>query len=414
MSIPLRKLNDQYFASCPLGLEVPLENELKNLGVQIQEVVKRGVNFKATTEQALKIVFHSRIASRLFLKTFNFKIKNEKELYFGIKEINWKRFFDPHLAIKVIVTRSTTDKRYSKFQNTLYLSQVIKDGICDRFKKDNLGRPDVDLKNPDVIINCHLRPSENPHSQKSIATILIDFTGEPLCNRGYRVKDAKAPVRENIAAGIIDLLEWKGDENFIDLTCGSGTFLIEAYIKAKKIPASFMKLNLLQKNEHLKLWNFQKLNIFKSAQNRKAIQKEIKNSHKLLEESKSKKLDCLFHGNDIHYRTVMNLKEDLRYLGWQEDIKVTSVDARDFADYSTQKNLLFSNPPYGKRLDEERSLEDLYYELGENFKNNFKKSRLCVFSANREMLKRISLKHSKKHIISHGSLDCRLVEYLNF
>lgn len=414
MSIVLKKHIDKYFATCPKGFEPALKEELKKFNCKKIVDVSRGVYFECDKVIISNVLINSRISSKIYLVLFDFFVKKEKDIYLGIKSINWPRLFKVDQTFKFLFTQgvSLNLKKKSYFKNTQFLSMLAKDALVDRFKQEINKRPSIDTKAPDVSIHCHLEPNDNKESRKEKVIVMLDLIGKSLGHRGYRRSSQLAPIRENLAAGLLDYMDFK-DENFIDLTCGSGTFLFEAFIKAYKISPRFSDFQGVLLGE--KIWNFQKYSFLDSISKSKEFLRLIKKENNHLKDVLESEPHIIIHGNDFSRRIIEETQRAISNLGVSNFISLSSSNAIRFEEYSFEKNLLFSNPPFGNRLGEiDEKTENLYYELGENFKNTFKESRFGIISSERSLLKKISLKPSLKHPFTHGGTDCLLYLYNQF
>lgn len=417
MGKELNILKNQFFVSCPRDMESLLKDEIIALGIEKATCDYGGVFVECKAAQAIDIILHSRFASRVFMKLFTFDIKREKDIYFEAKKHKWKSTFhlDQTFKINTILGHSPNGKRNSQFRNSMFLGLQLKDAIVDRFREDTKSRPNVDPVDADVPIVMHVRPYDNEFSTKELVTISIDLCGIPLSNRGYRVESFAAPLRENLAAAAIKLTNYDGSTPLIDIMCGSGTLAIEAALKAGNIPASFLLAKQYQKNPKRSPWRFTDYHFFtrdKFLQNHlnKKVMEVIEQTKKGIEKLKEQKPIMAFDINKSH--TQMSMANiDAAML--TDVIKVTKADATTLPNpFKEDSPIVICNPPYGHRLQaEDRELEDLYFELGENFKNNYKNSTAFIFTGNIPLLKKISLKTSSRHILYNGNIECRLAEY---
>ena len=244
MKKDIKKLTDQFFAVCPIGLEEILAEELQNMKISEFEIRKGGIQFSCSNFKAIELILTTRIASRVYKQLFQFEIQNEKNLYHHAKDIKWKSILTPDETFKIttIQNRSQDGKKWSGFKSPLFLSQTLKDALVDNLRNKYGERPSVDKDRPDVSIILHVEPVNDPESKKEMATISVDMCGFSLHERAYRKsRTFEAPLKENLAAGIIKLTGYT-DQVLIDPMCGSGTLLIEAMLIRANIPASFMKL----------------------------------------------------------------------------------------------------------------------------------------------------------------------------
>lgn len=408
------KYKNAFFASCPTGLESLLEKELIKLGAPKTVKTKGGVHFDAYPEIAIKMILTSSIASRVYKKLYGFEVKVEKDIYYNAKEIKWKGVFDLEqtFRINVIQGKSPQGTKRSKFENSMFLGQLLKDAIADRFRDDLGERPYVDKVDPDISFLMRVEPNDNPHSQKENITILIDMSGVSISNRGYRVKSFSAPLRENLASGLLQLAGYDGSQNLVDGMCGSGTFLTEASLIKWNIPTSFIHLQNNKEFGDDLPWTFLRHNYYKKDKYLK------ENTEKLIEQlwdqtqinmKKIKPGTIIGYDNDDNALDIATY--NMKVAGILEGVTIHNEDSTKISK-PQETGIFIANPPYGERLGQVEQLESLYHELGENLKNNFKDYKAYIFTGNMPLLKRISLRTSKKEILFNGNIESRLAEYL--
>jgi len=392
-----------YFASCSLGLETVLSKELQSFGAKQVTIARGGAEFKGNSS-AISAILNSRVASRILKKVCSFEAPDEKTLYRNAVQISWSKIFDVNLTFKIQAIISN-----QVFKNSVYLSQLFKDAVVDSFRKTTGKRPNVKLNNPDV--NLILR-AERLGTYSAKVSIYIDLCGTPLHERGYRINSGPAPLKENLAAGILLVSEWDNNSDvFIDTMCGSGTFLIEAALIKFDIPPSFVRI------KSKKPWAIEKLNFFKEKPELKvAFDTEIKNCRQKsmagLEKAKSSPVRIF--GYDINDVAIMGAKENIMLAGLGSTIKVTQGDAIKITPpviNPEPKSIVLCNPPYGERLGEKEKMDELYYLYGENLKNEFKGYSAVIFTGNFESAKKISLKPQYKTPLFNGKIECRVFRY---
>jgi 23S rRNA G2445 N2-methylase RlmL len=410
MASEITKIKDIFFASCPSGLEQVLEEELKKIGIENTKAQTGGISFQCPMEMALKVILYSRIASKVFKVQYAFEIKIEKDLYFEAKKIKWKALFDLTQTFKIHtqLISSFDKKKRSKFKNSLFMSQQLKDAIVDRFRDDNKERPSVSLDRPDIDLYVRIQPNINPFSVKEDVSIMVDLCGEPLHQRGYRQKFVDAPLKENLAAGILKLIAKTKKQNFIDGMCGSGTFVIEQMLMDLGIAPSFLKVKRYVEKEERYLWAFENLLMFtKDKYLIEAFDKLISKVYKDTQKCLKKEATCQYLAYDNDARSVESTSYNATYAGLKEFIKVSKKDATTIKP--VDNCVFFANPPYGERIGAD--LENLYHDLGENLKKNFKGTKAYILTGNLILLKKISLRTSKRIPLFNGKIECRLVEY---
>lgn len=410
----ITKYKNAFFASCPTGLEELLEAELLNLGAGGTKLTKGGVHFESYPEVAIKSILYSRIASRVYKKLFGFTVKVEKDIYYRAKEIKWKGVFSLEQTFKIQTLQGKSPKgtKRSKFNNSMFLGQQLKDAIADRFREDTKERPNVDKFNPDISLLLHIIPNDNPHSQKEDVTILIDMSGQTLSNRGYRVKSFSAPVRENLAAGILKLAGYTGKETLVDGMCGSGTFLAEAVMMKFDIPACFIRLKDHKEHNDELPWAFLSHNYYtKDKYLKENTEGFIEEAYAQTQTALKKIKTGTIYGYDIDGSALDIAGYNLKLADLLAGISLEQGDATKISKPNSDGGIFIVNPPYGERLGEDDDLDTLYHELGENLKKNFKEYNAYIFTGNMPLLKKISLRTSKKHILYNGNIESRLAEY---
>lgn len=360
------------------GGEEILAGELRSIGVTEINIRPSAVEFFGDEEIMYKANLYCRTALRI-LKPFSvFKVKDEIELYTKCKEITWEEYMSAEdtFAIEAV-------SFHEKLNHTLYISQKIKDSIADRFRERINKRPSVDLNNPRYTIHAFV--------EKDKCTLSFDSSGNSLHKRGYRVSATEAPLNETMAAGLIMLSGWKGERNFYDFMCGSGTFLIEAAMLTLNIPPGIFRRS----------FGFHRWKDFNSLLWEEIILKaksEIKTE-----------TGINISGADISDDAVRSALINIKQAGLE---KFISVERKPFGESLPEgsNGTVILNPPYGGRLDDE-NLFSLYEEIGNHVKKNFSGHDVWILTANREASKRIGLHQSKKIRIYNGPLECRFMKF---
>jgi putative N6-adenine-specific DNA methylase len=409
----MKKYRFEYFASCPTGLEPLLASELKDLGAKVVEPIRGGVQFEAFHEIALKAILHSRLASRIFKFLYKFEVHSEKDYYLEATEIKWKSLMEVSHTFRLTTIFGDLPYEREEFRNSQFANLKLKDAIVDYFRHHEGERPSVAKDFPDVAFLARIdRGVEKPYA----VTLMYDLCGDPLNQRGYRMAKTEAPVKENVAAGILKLVNWNPQtENLIDGMCGSGTFVIEGALIAGEIAPSYLKVERHLKNPDYKQWTFLNYPWFSKDEFL------IKNFDKMLHEisqstlqglEKLSKLKGHISGNDLSEMSLNSTRENLKKAKLHHIIELSQVDAR-ILNPGPNKCLFICNPPYGERLEhgEEEKLKALYQGLGDHWKHNYKGHRAALFTGNLEMLKVVGLKTTKRHIIFNGDIECRVAEY---
>ncbi len=214
------------FATHPLGFSDLIEQELLGCGGEVTTRTTAGIGFTGNLECAYRMCLWSRIANRILLQIDTFDAPEPDALYYGIQRIDWQMHLHPtgSIAVDFVTARS-------QINHSLYGAQRVKDAIVDQLRDATGARPNVDLEAPDVRINVFL--------DRDRASVAIDLSGESLHRRGYRQAQGPAPLKENLAAGLLLRAGWpqiaRDGGALLDPMCGSGTFAIEALMMAADI-----------------------------------------------------------------------------------------------------------------------------------------------------------------------------------
>lgn len=368
----------RFFAPCPRGLEGVLGAELETFGAKLLKLSDGGVAFSGSWLVMMKANLESRIASRILWLLEEKPYRDEKDIYQLAKRIDWSELFSVNCTIKVNVTAIR-----SSLNSLDFASLRIKDAVCDHFREKVGARPSVDTKSPDIRIHLFLKDK--------MASIYLDTSGEALFKRAYRVTQGEAPLRENLAAGIIALSGWKVEEPFYDPMCGSGTFLVEAALMALNIAPG--------KNRHFAFEKFA------------SFQEKIWQDYRTQRLSEEKKRESLpIYGSDLSGDMVVCAKENLNAAGLEGVVNLKQVNMLE-ASAPASSGVLIANPPYGVRLSDQEKLDALYPEMGHMLKQKFAGWRAYILSADPMLAKSIRLAASKRIVLFNGALECRLLEY---
>lgn len=397
-----------FFASCAVGMEDLLASELKTVGVEQGHIQRGGVDFTCDDITAIKAVLHTRVASRVYKRLWEFEANSEKDIYDKSVVLDWKDVMDLKQTFKIRTIFEHGAKTVGKFKNSMYASQILKDAIADNFRTNFGSRPNVDKDNPDI--DLVLRVMEKR------ASILLNICGAPLNQREYRVETVEAPIKENLAAGLIALSKWKpATEPFIDSMCGSGTFCIEAAMIKADIPPSFLKLKKFVENSE-QPWSFLKHIYFENdAQLKDLFTEEAKT---LLEKTYGN-LDAIKYdpptifGFDLDSAAVGIARNNIKATMLDKMIVISRGNAAKITPPATaKKGIIICNPPYGERLGLTQELRSLYVEYGTNLKRNFRDWRGFVFTGSEQLAKLVPLKPTSKIRLFNGDIECFLLEYL--
>ncbi len=364
-------------AKTSYGLEEVLVEELRQLGVTEVELATRAVMFEGTKETLYKANLWLRSANRLIVPIKTFKIKSADDLYDKVKEIAWEDIFtiDQTFAIDSTVFSEI-------FNHTKFAAFKTKDAIADRFREKFDKRPDVDTGQPHIRINLHIGKEDD-------VTISLDSSGDPLFKRGFRESQSLAPIKEDLAAGMILMSGWDKKSNFIDLFSGSGTILIEAAMIACNIPPNINRAVFGFMN-----WKTYDETLFNEVVD-DALDKEIGFDFKII-------------GVDMDARVMGMARANIEAAGLTDKIELHKKDFKDF-EAPQLTGVIVCNPPYGERIGE--NVDELYTEFGDNLKTRYDGWNAWMISSNMGALKKVGLRPSRKIKLFNGSLECRFMKY---
>lgn len=377
MNQEVRKL----FVTCSQGLEPLLVEELKEMGYGSIREGFRGVYVEISSIEAIyRINYLSRLGGRVLLPLKDFRCFNQNDLYKAAYEIDWSQYIAPGKTLAI-----DANVNHRKLKNSLYAAQVVKDAICDRLRKERGIRPTVDTKEPDVQLNLFIHQDQ--------AILSFDTSGKPLHKRGYRVETVEAPLQETLAAAVLRIAKYDGEETLYDPCCGSGTFLIEAALIATKTAPGYLRTQ----------WGFCQLPEF-SQEGWLKVKAQIDAERTPLRHGK-------IHGSDKSRNAVRAAKLNLRAAGFLQVVDVREADFRDVVP-SAIPNLVVVNPPYGRRLEDEDVLVRLYRALGDFMKQKtVKPARGFVFTGSLNLAKEVGLAPKRRYVMNNSGIESRLLEF---
>jgi putative N6-adenine-specific DNA methylase len=370
---------EQFFATCPRGLEGVLAAELAALGAGEVQGVDGGVAFSGDPGLCYRANLESRVASRVLRQVGAAPYRTEHDIRAAALELPWPRFFDVRRTIRVNVSAIKSPVRSLDF-----VSLSVKDAVCDAFRATAGSRPDVDTRAPDVRIHAFLTEKH--------ATFYLDTSGDPLFKRGWRTAAGEAPLRENLAAGILKLTGWVPPAPLFDPMCGSGTFLVEAAMMALDAAPGLNRG-----------FGFEKLADFDATawrELRAQAQARRKPSHPLP-----------ILGADKSGTVLGFARENLQATGLDSAVALKQMAILDASPPFDQPGTLVMNPPYGERTGEQEELAAFYPMLGDALKQRFAGWTAWIFTADLRLPKLIRLTASRRIPLYNGALECRLFKY---
>ena len=374
----LYQQHSQFFSQHAPGSEKAARNELIKLGAQSIKDGHLGFYFKSDISNIFKIVYESRISTRILAPLVHFECHSEKYLYKTAKQINWNDFLTSSKTFSINANVS-----HSKIRNSRYASYILKDAIVDQFRENDDQRPNVNKYFPDLQLNLYIHQNS--------ARISLDLGGGSLHKRGYRKNSIDAPMQENLAATIIDFAEWDQKTIIYDPFCGSGTLLIEAAMKFTNTPSAYLRPK----------FGFLRLPEFDAAE----WNKLKSNSNKYIRD-----LPCgLIKGSDINKNAIDNAKKNFKLLNFNSKIEIETMDFKNISNLT--EHLIITNPPYGLRQKNPYEASIILKEFGDFLKQKCSGSTAVVYFGEKILAKKLGLKPNAKIPLNAGGLEGILCRY---
>ncbi len=353
------------------GLVDVLSSELNDLDVSVKKKGVNWVEFEANWLGCLRVNSESKIASRVILPVLDFKAFTEDELYNSTLRHDFTQYIDSDQTLSVAASTS-----FSNIRDQRMVGLKVKDAIVDQFREKTGSRPSIDRLSPDLRIYVRL-----VHNSVSIA---VDTSGRSLSDRGYRIEAGLAPLKENLAAGLLKIAGYTEDVCLLDPMCGSGTFLIEAALMA-----SGRRL----RQRPFALQNFKKFRDLK-----------------YINETPINKKPLKIFGSDYDIGLIGRAKNNAERAGVSSLIQFARTDFHNLTA-PAETGIIIVNPPYGERLLKNENLELLYKDFASVLKKSFKGWTAWLLSGNPELTKALRLKAEKKYLVTNGDIECRFLGY---
>jgi putative N6-adenine-specific DNA methylase len=369
---------EKFFATCPRGLEPLLAEELRQLKAEKIHAVGGGVEFSGDFPLCYQANLESRIASRVLWQVGMGRYRNEDDIYRIAFALPWNDWFEPDRTIRVDVSATR-----SPVTSLGFVTLKIKDAVCDKIRRLSGRRPSVDTRQPDIHIQGYLTDRN--------FTLYLDTTGEPLFKRGKRIAAGEAPLRENLAAGILRFAGWRPGIPLLDPMCGSGTFLLEAAQMAVDVAPGLGRHFAFEKLKNFDQRRWQGLSQQSAARRKPTAFLSI-------------------YGSDLSGEAVRAARTNLAAAGLEPFVNLTRANVLEISAPASE-GIIVSNPPYGVRLGEQQELTEFYPKLGDVLKKKFTGWRAYLLSADMRLPKLIRLAASKRTPLFNGALECRLFEY---
>ncbi len=370
---------NQYFATVARGLEMLAVQELEQLGADDVEPGFCGVAFTGDRPLLYHVNLWARLPFRILMKLHEFPCQDTEDLYRGIQTIDWSQYLTPDLTLAVKATGKS-----EPLNHTHFTALQVKRAIVDQ-QQERLGdRSNVELQSPDVQISVHL--------ERDVCTVSLDSSGQSLHRRGYRPAVGAAPLKESLAAALIQLSGWQPEQMFYDPLCGSGTLPLEASLKALNIAPG-----LFREQFGFETWLDADLPLLE-----KLIESAEANQHQ--------SIPAPIWGSDRDEDVIEQAIANATNCGVLNHVYLAAIDLADVAA-PADSGVILCNPPYGERLGRDSDLGAFYKQLGDVLKQRFKGWTAFVLSGNKELSQAIGLKSSQRFAVYNGTLPCQLMKY---
>ncbi|CAJ4952647.1 methyltransferase domain protein [Burkholderia pseudomallei] len=405
-----------FFAPCPRGLEAALAAELAQIAARhaiapydAGAQVPGGVHFRGAWAAGMAANLHSRIASRVLLKIAHRPYRNEQDVYALALEQPWERWFASTQTLRVDITAIK-----SPLMSLEFATLRVKDAICDRLREKTGARPSIDTAQPDVRVFAFLTAGD--------CTLYLDTSGEPLFKRGWRLDKGAAPLRENLAAGILRLAGWTPGTPLYDPMCGSGTFVAEAAQIALGVAPGVERRFGFEKLKQYDITAWQTLKVAAMDAKRAA---------------RGKRDDLLIFGSDISGDMLEKARANLERAG-VPSLWLKQIDARNMTPPAAAPGVIVTNPPYGERIEvrgrgprgdvretgknrggdeafrrthADSPDSEFFRALGDALKQRFAGWQAFMLSSDRTLPGQLRLRESAKTPLFNGALECRLFRF---
>jgi len=380
-SVSINAIDEENFnlvAICMQNLEEELAEELRLLGAKDIRIQKRAVEFKANLELLYKANIWLRTAIKVLKPIYEFKAKNDLQLYERAKAIAWERIFSEEETFMIDYAVNSPFFTHSQFA-----ALRLKDAIVDRFREAGKKRTNVNKAQADLRIHLHI--------QENRVNISLDSSGDPLFKRGYRIEGHQAPINECLAAGLIYKTGWIGEEDFFDPMCGSGTLAIEAALIASNVPPNYNRLRFAFES-----WKSYDPTLLS----------------KVLGEAKAqyRPLKASIFARDIQSNSIRASRVNINAANMRKHIQLEQADFFKSPAPSSQ-GLMLMNPPYGERLNVSGNLLGFYEKIGSTLKHEYENWTAWIISSEIDSFKKIGLKANRKIPMMNGKLACQLRSY---
>ncbi|MGK7877810.1 MAG: class I SAM-dependent RNA methyltransferase [Xenococcaceae cyanobacterium] len=370
---------NHYFATVARSLEPIAAQELECLGARDIRPDFTGVHFTGDKALLYRVNLWARTIFRVLMPIREVKCYRAEQLYRSVQKIDWEEYIKPRNTLAVNCTGGNRNLNHTHFT-----ALQIKNAIVDQQRRKTGQRSSVDIENPDLLINAHIYQNR--------CILSLDSSGTSLHRRGYRPAMGLAPLKETLAAALLEMAEWEPSLAFLDPLCGSGTLPIEAALKGLNIAPG-----LSRQRFGFESWRDFDKSLWQ----------------KILKEAKDSQLSALpatIAGSDRDHDILEQARINAEHCGINHQVKFAQTELSQI-EAPADCGVIICNPPYGKRVGDIKELGALYKLLGDVFKQRFKGWTAYVLTGNKELAKKVGLRASRRIPVYNGSLLCTLLKY---
>jgi putative N6-adenine-specific DNA methylase len=365
--------------TCHKRLAPYLEQEVKDLGFEVEEAFITGVHLRGTINDCIKLNLNLRCASQVLYGLKNFEANNADDVYNNLSEYPWEDIIPAGGTFSV-----TSNVLNDTINNSMFASLRVKDAIVDRIRNKTGERPNTGAELNGAVIHLFWK--------HEYAEVFIDTSGNSLARHGYRKIPGKAPMLEALATATLFATQWDRKSAFVNPMCGSGTVAIEAALIATNTRPGLFRLN----------YAFMHLQGY----NEEVYLNEMDELDKRIQDVPGLKIIA----TDLNPLAIENAKKNAKAAGVADLIDFSVCD---FADSKVPEGngVVYMNPEYGERLGDEAELEEVYGRIGDFMKQRCKGYLGYIFTGNMNLAKKIGLKAKRRIEFYNSTIDCRLLEY---
>lgn len=369
---------NQYFATVARSLESIAAEEIERLGAKQVRPDFAGVHFVGDKATLYRVNLWARTIFRVLVPIRDFYCPNSDILYREVQKISWDEYLQPHNTLAVHCTGGNQKLNHSHFT-----ALQVKNAIVDQQRLKTGKRSGIDPNSPDLLLNVHI--------EQNRCILSLDSSGMSLHRRGYRQAMGTAPLKETLAAALLEMA-WDASLPLLDPFCGSGTLPLEAGLKALNIAPGLFR----------RRFGFEGFPDF---------DKQL--WQQLLTEAKNNqihKLKAPIWGSDRDADVLTQARGNASRCGLEDYISFSQTELTEL-EAPAQSGIIICNPPYGERLGVPEELGTLYTTLGNIFKQRFKGWTAFILTGNKELAKKVGLRTSRRIPVYNGTIACTLLKY---